>query len=78
MKRIISFVVKYPIWTTVIMFTTIIFGLILFSQMRYSFFPETTPNTINVQVVYPGASPEEVAEGVIIKIEEQLDGLNGV
>ncbi|HDL04787.1 MAG TPA: efflux RND transporter permease subunit, partial [candidate division Zixibacteria bacterium] len=33
---------------------------------------------INVQVVYPGASPEEVAEGVIIKIEEQLDGLNGV
>ena len=78
MKRIISFVVKYPIWTTVIMFATIIFGLILFSQMRYSFFPETTPNTINVQVVYPGASPEEVAEGVIIKIEEQLDGLNGV
>ena len=78
MKRVIAFIVKYPIWTTVIMFATIIFGLILFSQMRYSFFPETTPNTINVQVVYPGASPEEVAEGVIIKIEEQLDGLNGV
>jgi len=31
-----------------------------------------------VSVVYPGASPEEVEEGVVLKIEEKLDGLEGV
>lgn len=78
MNRFISFMVRYPIWPTVLLFSIMIFGLISFSQIRYSFFPETEPDTISVQVVYPGASPDEVAEGVVLKIEEQLDGLDGV
>jgi len=78
MKKITEFLIKYPIWVTVILFGVIIFGLVSFGQMRYSFFPEIQPETITVSVVYPGASPEEIAEGVVIKIEEQLDGLNGV
>ncbi|MEW5924936.1 MAG: efflux RND transporter permease subunit, partial [Candidatus Zixiibacteriota bacterium] len=78
MNRIISFMVRYPIWPTVFLFSIMIFGLISFSQIRYSFFPETKPDTISVQVIYPGASPDEVAEGVILKIEEQLDGLDDV
>jgi len=68
----------HPIWVTVLMFSVIIFGIVSLGQMRYSFFPETEPDTIIVQVVYPGASPDEVAEGVVLKIEEQLDGLSGV
>jgi multidrug efflux pump subunit AcrB len=78
MKNIISYLIRYPIWVTVLLFGVIIFGLLSLSQLRYSFFPETTPDLITVRVAYPGASPSEVAEGVIIKIEEQLDGLNGV
>ncbi|MDZ7319585.1 MAG: efflux RND transporter permease subunit, partial [candidate division KSB1 bacterium] len=45
---------------------------------KYSFFPEVEPSFIIIQVVYPGASPEEVEEGVILKIEENLDGLDGI
>ncbi len=78
MKRIITYLVKYPIWVTVIMFTVIVFGLISLAQMRYSFFPENPPDLIFVEVVYPGASPSEVAEGAVLKIEDNLDGLEGV
>ncbi|PKK83190.1 MAG: hypothetical protein CVT49_09765 [candidate division Zixibacteria bacterium HGW-Zixibacteria-1] len=78
MNKIISFLVRYPIWPTVLLFSIMIFGLIAFGQIRYSFFPEIKPDTISVQVIYPGASPDEVAEGVVLKIEEQLDGLDGV
>jgi multidrug efflux pump subunit AcrB len=60
------------------MFSIILFGLISLSRMRFSFFPETEPSIIIIQVVYPGASPEEIEEGVILKIEENLDGLNDV
>jgi multidrug efflux pump subunit AcrB len=60
------------------MFSVIAFGLLYLGQMRYSVFPELPPDTVSVQIAFPGASPEEVEEGVILKIEENLDGLDGV
>lgn len=78
MKKITAYFINYPVWTTVFMFSIIGFGLISFYQLRYSFFPELVPDVLNIQVVYPGASPGEVAEGVILKIEENLDGLDGI
>ncbi|MBD3298296.1 MAG: MMPL family transporter, partial [candidate division Zixibacteria bacterium] len=58
--------------------SVIVFGLLALSGLRYSFFPENEPRNIMVEVAYPGASPEEVSEGVVLKIEENLDGLTGV
>ena len=74
MRKIIDFLVRYPIWANVVMFSTLGFGLITFSQMSYSFFPELQTGIITIQVIYPGASPQEIEEGVILKIEENLDG----
>ena len=78
MYKIISFLVRYPVWSNVLLFSILIFGLITFSQMRYSFFPELESDFISIQVVYPGASPQEVEEGVVLKIEENLDGIEGI
>jgi multidrug efflux pump subunit AcrB len=78
MQRLISYFIRYPIWTTVLMFSVFMFGLLSLAQMRFSFFPESQPKVIKVEVVYRGAAPEEVEEGVILKIEENLDGLQGV
>ncbi|MDH4035679.1 MAG: efflux RND transporter permease subunit, partial [candidate division Zixibacteria bacterium] len=78
MRRVIAYLIRYPVWTHVLLFSVIGFGLISLVQLRYSFFPETTPSVITIQVAYPGASPDEVAEGVVLKIEENLDGLQGV
>lgn len=78
MRRIVAFFVRYPVWVTVLMFSVVGFGLIGLSQLRYSFFPEIRPDNITIQVTYPGASPEEMAEGVVLKIEENLDGIQSV
>ena len=78
MRKLITYLIRYPVWPSVLMFGVFGFGLIMLSQMRYSFFPETTPDTINITIAYPGASPEEVEEGIILKIEESLEGLSGV
>jgi multidrug efflux pump subunit AcrB len=78
MQRLIAFLVRYPIWSNVILYSTLGFGLISFFQMRYSFFPEIESGIIAIQVVYPGASPQEVEEGVILKIEENLEGIEGI
>ncbi len=78
MRRVLAYFIRYPIWVTVLMSGVLLFGLLAFSQMRFSFFPESQPKVIIVEVVYPGAAPEEVEEGVVLKIEENLDGLQGV
>jgi len=78
MRSVVAFFIRYPVWVTVLFVSVMVFGLLSMTGMRYSFFPETTPDMINVQVPFPGASPEEVAEGVVLKIEERLDGLDGV
>ncbi|MCP4547243.1 MAG: efflux RND transporter permease subunit [bacterium] len=78
MRSIITFFVRHRIWVNVLMLSVMFFGFISLKQMRYSFFPETKPDVITVRVIYPGASPSEVAEGVTLKIEETLDGTEGV
>jgi len=78
MKKLISYFIRYPIWVTILMSSVVVFGLISFSQIRYSFFPEREPRNILIEVSFPGASPEEIEEGVVIKIEENLDGLTGI
>jgi multidrug efflux pump subunit AcrB len=78
MQKFIAFLVKYPIWSNVMLFSILGFGLISFFQMRYSFFPEIQTGIIQIQVAYPGASPQEVEEGVVLKIEENLEGIEGI
>jgi multidrug efflux pump subunit AcrB len=78
MRKIIDFLVRYPIWSNVILISILAFGSISFVQMSYSFFPELQTDIISIQVIYPGASPQEIEEGVVLKIEENLDGLEGV
>ncbi|MBW2183062.1 MAG: efflux RND transporter permease subunit [Deltaproteobacteria bacterium] len=78
MKNIITFFIRYPVWANVLMFAIFGFGLLFFSRMNYSFFPEMKPDFIDIQVEFIGASPQEVEEGVVQKIEENLDGLDGI
>jgi multidrug efflux pump subunit AcrB len=45
---------------------------------RSSLFPETESRTIQVQIIYPGAAPEEVERGVVLQIEDDVKGVTGV
>ena len=78
MKRIIAFFIKYPIYANAIIIITAICGILSISIMPRSFFPEMTPNKIFINVSYPGASPQEIEEGITTKIEESLNGIQGV
>jgi len=47
-------------------------------MLKMEVFPEIDLNIINVTAVYPGATPSDVEEAICIKIEERLQGLDGV
>ena len=78
MKSLITYFIKYPVTGNVLIFILIIFGLISLSRLQSSFFPEAPSRAINIQVLYPGASPEEIEEGIVLKIEDELRGTTGV
>lgn len=78
MRRVIEFFIRYTVWTNVLLIATMLFGFYSLSQLRYSFFPELQTDFITIQIPFPGASPQEVEEGVVLKIEENLDGLEGL
>jgi len=78
MKKIISYFIKYPIYANAIIIITALAGILSLAIMPHSFFPELPPNKIYVDVVYPGASPEEIEEGITTRIEESLNGIEGI
>jgi multidrug efflux pump subunit AcrB len=79
MRAVVSFFVKYPIWANAIIFVALAGGFgTYYAKLKKSFFPERDPHRITVSVIYPGASPEEMEEGLTIKIEEAIKGLEGI
>lgn len=78
MRKLIAYFIKYPIYANAIIIITAIVGFLSLTMMPHSFFPELPPNKVYVNVSYPGASPEEIEEGITTRIEESLNGIEGV
>ncbi len=78
MREVVKFFIKKPIWANALIVVTVLFGVYSLLNINRSFFPELDPKTIIVNVAYPGASPAEMEEGVTIKIEQALRGIDGV
>ena len=60
------------------MITALIFGAVAWNSLNSTFFPLFPERFIVINAIYPGASPEEMEEGVVNKIEENLKGIDGV
>lgn len=78
MKSIIKYFINYPVAANLLMFALLIMGVAGLLNMKSTFFPEVESRIISIQLTYPGASPEEIEEGVVNKIEENLKGVTGV
>ncbi|MEM6345313.1 MAG: efflux RND transporter permease subunit [Bacteroidota bacterium] len=78
MRNLITYLIKYPIWTNVVIVIILVAGAISVVNINKRYFPETDPNTISIQVPYPGSSPEEIEEGVVTKIEDAIEGIQGI
>ena len=78
MKNIIRWFILNTVAANLLMVFIIIAGIFTLSRLRMEVFPDITIPIINVSVVYPGASPEDVEESICVKVEEQVQGINGL
>ena len=78
MRSLIQLFVKYNLLGDLLVFALLAAGWVGMGGMESNFFPVTESKTIQIQVVYPGASPQEIEEGIVAKIEENLQGIAGL
>ncbi len=78
MKKAIEYFVKYPILGNSILIMVAIFGMFAFFTTRVTFFPQMPTQFISITAIYPGASPEEIEEGITTKIEDAIKGITNI
>ena len=78
MKSIITHFIKFPVAVNVIILAVVVLGVFGMLSLKSSFFPLQDSKFIDITINYPGASPQEMEEGVVLKIEDNLRGIVGI
>ncbi|MEE9571808.1 MAG: efflux RND transporter permease subunit, partial [Candidatus Neomarinimicrobiota bacterium] len=78
MKKLIEYFVKHPIFGNSLLALIMVFGLFALINTKVTFFPDQPAKFITITASYPGASPEEIEEGITLKIEDAIKGITGV
>jgi hydrophobic/amphiphilic exporter-1 (mainly G- bacteria), HAE1 family len=70
--------IRRPVLATMFIVSFMVLGIVSMSRLGIDLFPDISFPFVNVMVVYPGASPEEVETLVTKPIEDAVAGINGV
>ncbi|MDO6676737.1 efflux RND transporter permease subunit [Tenacibaculum sp. 1_MG-2023] len=70
--------IERPVLSTVISIIIVILGVLSLTQLPVTQYPDIAPPTVQVTASYPGASAETILESVIVPIEEQINGVEGM
>ena len=70
--------IERPILSTVISIIIVILGILGLLSLPVTQYPEIAPPTVMVRANYSGANAETVMKSVIIPIEEQVNGVEGM
>src|SRR5690554_7134693 len=76
--RLAHFFVERPIFATVIAIVITLLGAFSYPLLPVAQFPQIAPPTINVGVIYPGASAEVISETVLAPLEQQINGVENI
>ena len=78
MKSVIAWFAGNHVAANLLMIFLLLAGTITGLTMKVEVFPETDLDIIRIQTEYPGASPSEVEEALLRRIEENVAGLAGI
>ena len=73
-----GFGVRNPVPANLLAATLILGGVWSAFSMRREFFPESAPESLSIAIPYPGATPSEIEESMVRKVEDAVADLEGV
>lgn len=74
----LAWMVYNRVTPNLLMIALIMGGFFVSGQIKKEVFPEFELDRVTVSVAYPGASPEEVEQGIVLVVEEAVRGLEGI
>jgi multidrug efflux pump subunit AcrB len=77
-RGVIEWMVDNRVTPNLLMVALIAGGLFMSTRIKQEVFPEFDLDMITISVAYPGASPEEVEQGIILVVEEAIRGIEGI
>jgi multidrug efflux pump subunit AcrB len=77
-KGIIAWFAANHVAANLLMLFIVVAGVVSLATIRKQTTPDFQLNTIQVRVAYLGAAPQEVEEGVVVKIEEAIQDVKGI
>lgn len=77
-KGMIAWMARNSVTPNLLMIVFIVGGFFFAKTIKQEVFPEFDLDMVVVSVPYPGSSPEEVEQGIILVLEEAVRGLDGI
>ncbi len=74
----IHWMARNSVAANLLMMFIIVVGAISVANIAQEVFPEVSLDAIQITIVYPGASPEEVESGIVRRVEERIAGIDGI
>ncbi len=78
MKGGIAWFARNPVAANLMMVFIVMSGVIATSSVKEEVFPEIELDRVSITIPYLGAAPQEVEAGVVIRIEEAIQGIDGI
>ncbi len=77
-RGIVAWMAHNPVAANLLMLVVMVAGMQALFGVTKEVFPTFPADTLTITVPYPGSSPEEVEEGIRIKIEEEIQDIVGI
>ncbi|MCB4204391.1 efflux RND transporter permease subunit [Deferribacterales bacterium Es71-Z0220] len=77
-KGAIAWMANNSVAANILMLVFLVGGFLMTFNIKQEVFPQFELDEVRVSVVYPGASPEEVEQGVVLPIEEAIQDIEGI
>ena len=70
--------IERPVLSTVISIILVMLGFLGYFSLPVTQYPDIAPPSVEVSASYPGANAQTVLESVVIPLEEQINGVEGM
>lgn len=74
----IAYMARNRVAASLLLLAIVVPGVFSARNLVLEVFPEVSLGVVSVSVAYPGATPDEMEEAIVVKIEEQIEGVDGV
>jgi len=74
----LTFFTRHPTAANLIMLLLIAVGIMSLPSLKRETFPDFAPEKVEIRIIYPGASTEDVEEAICQRVEDAIDGINDV